>query len=46
MGFDKKRKDKDVIKCRNGKAEAVKGDASQTYLCKNIVSIAYIHVAL
>ncbi|KAF2105453.1 hypothetical protein BDV96DRAFT_509329 [Lophiotrema nucula] len=35
-GFQKKRKDNDVIKCINGKAEAVKGDASQTYKCKNI----------
>jgi hypothetical protein len=37
-GFSKKRHDKNVIKCKNGKAEAVKGDANQTYLCKDIVS--------
>ncbi|KAF2733672.1 hypothetical protein EJ04DRAFT_535338 [Polyplosphaeria fusca] len=35
-GFDKKRAGKDVIKCSQGKAEAVKGDASQTYKCKDI----------
>lgn len=37
-GFGKKRHDKDVIKCKNGKAEAVKGDKNQTYSCKDIVS--------
>ncbi|KAJ4357471.1 uncharacterized protein N0V89_002047 [Didymosphaeria variabile] len=35
-GFDKKRPNKDVIKCTNGKAVAVKGDADQTYKCKDI----------
>jgi hypothetical protein len=37
-GFDKKRPDKNVIKCKNGKAVAVKGDPAQTYTCKDIVS--------
>jgi hypothetical protein len=37
-GFGKKRPNKDVIKCKNGKAEAVKGDKNQTYSCNNIVS--------
>lgn len=37
-GFGKKRPNKDVIKCKNGKAEAVKGDKNQTYKCKDIVS--------
>ena len=41
-GFGKKRKDKDVIKCKNGKAEAVKGDKNQTYSCKDIVSLGQI----
>lgn len=36
-GFSKKRHDKNVIKCKNGKAEAVKGDRNQTYGCKDIV---------
>ncbi|KAF2744808.1 hypothetical protein M011DRAFT_496066 [Sporormia fimetaria CBS 119925] len=35
-GFGKRRNGKDVIKCKNGVAEAVKGDASQTYKCKDI----------
>jgi len=35
-GFDKKRPNKDVIKCKNGKAVAVKGDKNQTYSCKDI----------
>lgn len=35
-GFGKKRSHKDRVKCINGKAEAVKGDASQTYGCKDI----------
>jgi len=38
-GFGKKRHDKNVIKCKNGKAEAVKGDKNQTYSCKDIVSL-------
>jgi hypothetical protein len=37
-GFGKKRPNKDVIKCKNGKAVAVKGDKNQTYSCNNIVS--------
>jgi hypothetical protein len=37
-GFGKKRPNKDVIKCKNGKAVAVKGDKNQTYSCKDIVS--------
>jgi len=37
-GFGKKRPNKDVIKCKKGKAEAVKGDKTQTYKCKDIVS--------
>ena len=41
--FSKKRTGKDVIKCTKGKAEAVKGDASQTYKCKNIVSLDKLH---
>lgn len=45
-GFDKKRNGKDVIKCTNGKAVAVKGDASQTYKCKDIVSIPVSFVEL
>jgi hypothetical protein len=40
-GFDKKRTDKDRIRCKNGKAVAVKGDASQTYKCKDIVSVTH-----
>ncbi|KAF2246784.1 hypothetical protein BU26DRAFT_53386 [Trematosphaeria pertusa] len=35
-GFDKKRGGRDVIRCINGKAEAVKGDPDQTYKCKDI----------
>jgi len=35
-GFEKKRSNKDVISCKNGKAVAVKGDPDQTYKCKNI----------
>ncbi|KAF2260017.1 hypothetical protein CC78DRAFT_502275 [Lojkania enalia] len=35
-GFSRKRSHKDVIKCDKGKAVAVKGDADQTYKCKNI----------
>ncbi|KAF1975412.1 hypothetical protein BU23DRAFT_458349 [Bimuria novae-zelandiae CBS 107.79] len=33
-GFDRHRKD--VVKCTNGKAVAVKGDPDQTYKCKDI----------
>lgn len=35
-GFDKKRSHKDKIPCKHGRVEAVKGDADQTYKCKNI----------
>ncbi|KAF2874935.1 hypothetical protein BDV95DRAFT_486425 [Massariosphaeria phaeospora] len=35
-GFSKKRTHRDIISCKDGRAEAVKGDASQTYKCKNI----------
>ncbi|PSN71312.1 hypothetical protein BS50DRAFT_518295 [Corynespora cassiicola Philippines] len=34
--FGKNRTNKDVIKCKNGVVEAVKGDADQTYKCKDI----------
>ncbi|KAF2642940.1 hypothetical protein P280DRAFT_488139 [Massarina eburnea CBS 473.64] len=34
--FASKRPNKDVIKCTNGTAIAVQGDADQTYKCKNI----------
>jgi hypothetical protein len=37
--FSKKRTNKDKIECKHGRVEAVKGDADQTYKCKNIVSI-------
>ncbi|KAL6703126.1 hypothetical protein ACN47E_010188 [Coniothyrium glycines] len=35
-GFSKKRANKNKIECRNGRVEAVKGDADQTYKCKDI----------
>ncbi|CAI6336922.1 unnamed protein product [Periconia digitata] len=35
-GFGQKRTSKDVIKCTDGYAEAVPGDADQTYKCKDI----------
>ncbi|KAF1999000.1 hypothetical protein P154DRAFT_554994 [Amniculicola lignicola CBS 123094] len=35
-GFHKHRTHKDYIPCKNGKAEAVKGDPDQTYKCKDI----------
>ncbi|KAL7771767.1 hypothetical protein CFE70_001717 [Pyrenophora teres f. teres 0-1] len=35
-GFAKKRVNKNKIECKNGRVEAVKGDADQTYKCKNI----------
>jgi hypothetical protein len=38
-GFGKKRTDKDRIRCKDGVAVAVKGDPSQTYKCKDIVSL-------
>jgi hypothetical protein len=37
-GFHKNRVNKDKIECKNGRVEAVTGDADQTYKCKNIVS--------
>lgn len=43
-GFGKKRSNKDRIPCVNGKAVAVKGDASQTYKCKDIVSASHDYV--
>ena len=36
--FHKKRQNKNRIECKHGRVEAVKGDADQTYKCKNIVS--------
>lgn len=38
-GFGKKRPHSGKIPCRGGKVEAVKGDSSQTYKCKDIVSV-------
>jgi len=35
-GFHKKRSNKNKIACKNGRVEAVKGDADQTYKCSNI----------
>ncbi|KAI4639019.1 hypothetical protein J4E93_009508 [Alternaria ventricosa] len=35
-GFSKKRTNKNKIECKHGRVEAVKGDADQTYKCKNI----------
>ncbi|KAF2279717.1 uncharacterized protein EI97DRAFT_430745 [Westerdykella ornata] len=35
-GFRDRRSDKNRIRCINGKVEAVKGDPSQTYKCKDI----------
>ncbi|KAJ6198518.1 hypothetical protein J3E72DRAFT_439138 [Bipolaris maydis] len=35
-GFEKKRTDKGVIKCKFGRVEAVKDDPDQTYRCNNI----------
>jgi uncharacterized protein involved in copper resistance len=37
-GFDKNRANKDKIECKHGRVEAVKGDADQTYKCRNILS--------
>ncbi|KAF1850853.1 uncharacterized protein K460DRAFT_328149 [Cucurbitaria berberidis CBS 394.84] len=34
--FQKKRSSKNKIECKHGRVEAVKGDANQTYKCKNI----------
>jgi hypothetical protein len=42
-GFHKNRVNKDKIECKHGRVEAVKGDADQTYKCKNIVSLSTIH---
>ncbi|RYN21854.1 hypothetical protein AA0115_g9432 [Alternaria tenuissima] len=35
-GFSHKRSNKNKIECKHGRVEAVKGDADQTYKCKNI----------
>ncbi|KAF2024903.1 hypothetical protein EK21DRAFT_77652 [Setomelanomma holmii] len=35
-GFHEKRANKNKIECKNGRVEAVVGDADQTYKCKNI----------
>lgn len=37
--FHKKRVNKNKIECKHGRVEAVKGDADQTYKCKNIVRL-------
>ncbi|KNG45109.1 hypothetical protein DDE82_003134 [Stemphylium lycopersici] len=36
MGFSKKRTEKNKIKCKHGRIEAVANDPDQTYKCKNI----------
>jgi hypothetical protein len=43
-GFHKNRVNKDKIECKHGRVEAVKGDADQTYKCKNIVSLLSCNV--
>lgn len=39
-GFHKNRANKNKIECKHGRVEAVKGDADQTYKCKNIVRLS------
>ena len=41
-GFHWRRSNKNKIECKNGRVEAVKGDADQTYKCKNIVSLTHV----
>lgn len=41
-GFAKKRSNKNKIECKDGRVEAVVGDADQTYKCKNIVRFLFM----